>query len=174
MFNQIKKVLDKRLKLTNSAVDTARQAKVLADRAIAAAHSDAKKAKVLLRQAKGKIKKLRPLLKDVRVGSQINLAFQEYAEAEILLALLDGKKLPKVAVGEEAYLLGLCDAIGELQRAFLVAKKSGDEKKALFLLKKATEIQDALQVFDYPDYLVSGLRRSKDRMRHILNQMLQA
>lgn len=179
MFARIRNDLDAKLKHANGLIEAARQAKILSDRAICAIHSEKKReAQALLAGARAGIKKLnKDLVKYPELyatNMQINLAFQEYAEAEILVSILAGRSLPGLDVPDECYLTGLADCVGELNRSFLQFLMKKEIAKAGMVMEKALEINDILKEFDYPDFVALNLRRKKDAVRIIVNNMLAA
>lgn len=100
-------------------------------------------------------------------------AMKEFAEAHATAALLAGDPLPSPeALGVEpgAYLNGVGEAIGELRRAILDAIRDADVAKAERLLAVGEDVHAALMTFDYPDALTSGLRRTTDAMRGLLER----
>jgi len=179
VFNSIKKELDTKLRHATQLVEVCRKAKIDSDRAIALIHSGKPKAAAsLIKSAEKKLAKAGVLLRAhpdlYATNMQINLAYQEYAEAQILVAILAAKPLPKLSVPAECYLTGLADAVGELNRAFLQARMRKDEVTANRLLERALEIDDLLKAFNYPDFVAANLRRKKDIVRIIINNMLTA
>lgn len=179
MFEKIKKDLDGKLKCANALIETCRQAKILSDRAINAMHGGRlKEARTLLDNARKKTKTARKMLKSYpelyATNMQINLAFQEYAEAEILTSLLGKGSLPELDVPAECYLTGLADCVGELNRAFLHSLIRNDKTRAERLMKNAIEINEMLRSFDYPDFVALNLRRKKDMVRAMVNNMLSS
>lgn len=179
MFAEIRRDLEAKLKHANRLIETAREAKILSDRAICAIHSEKKKeADSLLNGARLGIKKLnKDLVKYPELyatNMQINLAFQEYAEAEMLVSILAGRALPVLDMPGECYLTGLADCVGELNRSFLQFLMKKDYRKAGMVMEKALEINDILKEFDYPDFVALNLRRKKDAVRIIVNNMLAA
>jgi len=100
-------------------------------------------------------------------------AMKEFAEAHATVALINGDPLPRIeALGVEpgAFLNGLGEAIGELRRAILDAIRDADVAKAERLLALGEDVHAALMTFDYPDALTSGLRRTTDAMRGLLER----
>lgn len=100
-------------------------------------------------------------------------AMKEFAEAHATAALIAGDPLPPIdalAVEPGAYLNGIGEAIGELRRAILDAVRDADVSKAERLLALGEDVHAALMTFDYPDALTSGLRRTTDAMRGLLER----
>jgi translin len=100
-------------------------------------------------------------------------AVKEYAEAELTAALLAGSALPLPAdLGLHAvpYLKGLGEAVGELRRRLLDQLRSGDLEGGEATFRRMEMIQDLLQSLDYPDGMTSGLRRTTDVARSLIER----
>jgi len=165
----------RKLKEVESSRLLADELKVKSDQAITLLHSGKlKSALSTIREATRAAKAL-----SSRKGSKGHFVvpFQEYAECLILLEIMSGSgKIPNRVeyASDEAYVLGLADSVGELNRAFLQALIGGRKKEADKFLSTAVKINDALRIVNYPDFVVPGLRRKKDVCRIIVNNMLQA
>lgn len=169
----LKSDLDKKSKLAQTVFDLSRLVKVNACKVAAAVH-DGRKLSI---DEKNKKKLDRLVTKNPQVllfaGNKIMLAYQEYAESKILVSIVKDNKIPSLDVPAEVYLTGLGDAVGELKRKFLEELVSGNVKEAKRILKHAIKIHDMLGAYDYPDYIVPGLRRKKDQTRYQVNSMLE-
>ncbi len=100
-------------------------------------------------------------------------AQKELAEANITLALVTGKKLPKpqeLAVDVAAYLNGLGEAVGEIRRYLLDGMRKGDLSRGEELLTIMDDIYSMLVTMDFPDALTGGLRRTTDMVRGVLEK----
>ncbi|MFH0962053.1 MAG: hypothetical protein V1820_05190 [archaeon] len=177
IVKKAKETLDRKLSAADSISPIAREAKIASDRAIALLHSGKEsEALALLRKAQGGIAALTSALsRDPSLKStnfQISLAFQEYAEAIILLHILKGRDIPNVAAPPEEYLLGLADAAGELNRAYLEARIRRDFKSSARYSEKVREIEAAFSELDYPDFIVPSFRQKKDLVRRIYESIL--
>lgn len=177
-ISRVKEALDRKLSAADSISPFARESKISSDRAIALLHSGRNEKEVtrLLNKAQEGVAILGSALsRDPSLAGtsfQISLAFQEYAEAIILLHALKGREIPDVAVPDEAYVLGLADAAGELNRAYLEARIRGDFAKASRYAGQVREISEAFSELDYPDFVVPSFRQKKDFVRRILDSML--
>ena len=100
-------------------------------------------------------------------------AAKEFAEASLLVALLDGSPLPgpaELGVEPPAWLNGLAEAASELRRNLLDRLREGDLDRGEVLLGRMEESYDALVSVDLPDALTGGLRRTVDALRAVLER----
>jgi translin len=99
---------------------------------------------------------------------------QEYVEAALLLALMEGKteiQGPEALnVSVYAYLGGLGDTVGELRRYSLRAIRQERFEQAEKCLKLMEELYDLLHTLDYPEGLLPGLRRKVDVARSLIEK----
>ncbi|MBI2868510.1 MAG: haloacid dehalogenase [Chloroflexi bacterium] len=110
---------------------------------------------------------------ELRGAGLMRDAQKEYAEGNITLALVKGKKLPAPAelnVEPAAYLNGMGEAVGEIRRYLLDAMRRGDLSRGEELLGVMDDIYGALVTMDFPDALTGGLRRTTDSVRGILEK----
>lgn len=100
-------------------------------------------------------------------------AQKELAEAHATLALVMKKPLPsaeELAVDTAAYLNGLGEAVGEIRRYLLDAMRRGDLSRGEELLGVMDDIYSMLITMDFPDAITSGLRRTTDMVRGVLER----
>ncbi|MDH5605650.1 MAG: haloacid dehalogenase [Anaerolineae bacterium] len=100
-------------------------------------------------------------------------ALKEYAEANIVAALVDHGNLPtpkELGLEDATYLKGLAEAAGELRRRCLDILRSGRVEEAERQLQYMDEIYAVLVTMDYPDAVTYGLRRLTDITRGILER----
>lgn len=100
-------------------------------------------------------------------------ALKEYAEAQIVFALVNNKQLPTpkdLALENATYLKGLAEAVGELRRRCLDILRSGHSDEVERLLEHMNEIYAVLVTMDYPDAVTGGLRRLTDISRSIIER----
>jgi translin len=98
---------------------------------------------------------------------------KEFAEASITLAIIEGTELPdpgSLRVDDAVYLNGLAEAAGELRRHVLDAVRRGELDHAENVLGVMDDIYGLLVTVDYPDAVTSGLRRSTDMVRGVLER----
>ena len=99
-------------------------------------------------------------------------AFGEYAEAEILKAMVDGDRMPSFVDLEtvpQSWVLGMADAIGELRRAVLVRLMDDRYDDAERLFSCMEEMYHELSLFDVPD-AVLPIRRKQDIARSVVDK----
>jgi translin len=100
-------------------------------------------------------------------------AIKEFAEAELTAALLAGRPLPLPSdLGMHAvpYLKGLGEAVGEQRRRLLDQLRAGDLEDAERTFDDMEQIHDLLTALDYPDGMTSGLRRTTDVARALIER----
>jgi translin len=100
-------------------------------------------------------------------------AHKELAEAACLLALIEGADLPtpeSLGIEAAAYLNGLAEAASEGRRHALDALRRGDHARAEAMLTAMDEILSALATVDFPDAVTSGLRRTCDALRAVVER----
>ena len=126
-------------------------------------------------ELKDEVSRLSGLLvehQDIAFAGYVESAFQEYAEAAILISILEKNDVPSpedLGIGGVPYLLGLADSVGELRRFALDELKGGNVKKADSYLDQMEDIFTALMRFDYPDAILP-IRRKQDIVRSLLEK----
>jgi translin len=137
-------------------------------------HEKIREAKKILKETNELFVTLTELAKEhpeLFYSGTVNAAFQEYAEAQILLSIVEEKQLvgPKdLGIPSIDYVLGLADVIGELRRRALDMLRKGNVKKAEKCLEMMEEIFGELMALDDAYMLVPGLRRKCDVARHVI------
>ncbi|UYN88861.1 MAG: haloacid dehalogenase [Anaerolineales bacterium] len=100
-------------------------------------------------------------------------ALKEYAEANIVNALVNNGSLPNpqdLKVESATYLQGLSEAAGELRRRCLDILRHGHSDEAERLLGQMDDIYAVLVTMDYPDAVTRGLRRLTDICRSLVER----
>ena len=100
-------------------------------------------------------------------------AAKEFAEAQLTAAIFAGEALPTAAelgVDPVPYLHGLGESVGECRRRMLDRLRSGETEEAERLLVAMDAIVDLLATMDYPDGMTSGLRRTTDVSRSLVER----
>jgi translin len=145
--------------------------------AIRAIHRDEKdKAREDLDAARKLADELRQSLKDfpdLYFAGYTQDALKEYAEANLVNALVQGGDLPspdELQVESSTYLQGLAEAAGELRRRCLDILRHGHSEEAERLLGEMDDIYAVLVTMDYPDAVTRGLRRLTDICRSLVEK----
>ena len=126
-----------------------------------------------LSEAKDSLDELQTLLSshsELPQFGQVLVAFQEYAEAKLLLHLKRSGKvasLNEVGTGSTAYLLGMLDFVGEIRRMTLDSLRLGDADGAQKLLATMESIYEDLMSLDRTSIL-PNYRHKLDATRRIL------
>jgi translin len=152
-----------------------RKARRLSKRAIFLIHKDElDEAEKTLREAKGSFAELNDLSRsfpDLIYMGSVDSAFQEYAEAQILLGLVKERRFvdyEEINVPAVSYVLGLADVIGEVRRRTLDSLKKGETEKAEECLDLMETIFAELINLDDIQFLIKGLRRKCDIGRRVI------
>lgn len=105
---------------------------------------------------------------------------KEYVEASLVYAFLTGGALPtpkQLNVDCTTYLNGLAEAASELRRAILDRLRGGAGGEQVeqvtqveSLLTIMDDVYSVLITVDYPEALTSGLRRTTDALRAVLER----
>jgi translin len=85
---------------------------------------------------------------------------------------MKGQDLPDpdtIQTTYSAYLLGLCDVVGELRRGALDFMLEGNAAKANEYLQHMDRIYDAIMSFDYPSALVP-IKKKQDMVRGLIEK----
>lgn len=110
---------------------------------------------------------------DILHAGFVTDAAKEFAEAQLTAAIFAGEALPTAAelgVDPVPYLHGLGETVGECRRRMLDRLRSGETGEAERLLVAMDAIVDLLATMDYPDGMTSGLRRTTDVSRSLVER----
>ena len=175
LLGKIQGELQKREKAHEEVQRDMRRATRLSKQAILFTHQQRfKDAKKLLKEATELFFKLRSMTvtyPDMLYSGLVDAAFQEYAEAQTLLTLVEENRFispEEIKVPSIAYVLGLADVIGELRRRALDSLRREDIKTAENCLNLMEDIYVELMAMDEAYMLVPGLRRKSDVARHLI------
>lgn len=111
--------------------------------------------------------------RDIYNAGFVQDAQKEYAEAATFAALTQHRSLPtpeELSIGHAAYLNGIAEAIGELRRYVLDQLRHSNIENGEVFLNYMDDIYSVLITVDFPDAITSGLRRSTDAARNILEK----
>lgn len=101
------------------------------------------------------------------------IAQQEYVEAVALISFLEGSEIPhysKLGVSPEAFLLGMCDALGELRREIVEHMRKDDYATATRLFEEMSGIYELMLPMRFSNSLLPGFRRKLDVGRSSVEQ----
>ncbi len=175
--SQVRDELDAKYAAREVALKNARPIIRNSANAIRAMHrNDPETARTLLGEVKSLIASAEEALEghwDIYHAGFFYDAVKEYAEAEITVALLTGRAIPLPAdLGLHAvpYLKGLGEAVGEQRRRLLDQLRSGELEAAEVTFSEMEQIHDLLTALDYPDGMTSGLRRTTDVARALIER----
>jgi translin len=110
---------------------------------------------------------------DIYFAGYTQDALKEYAEANLVDALINNKPLPEpedLDLESATYLKGLAEAVGELRRRCLDVLLHRNSSEAERLLEEMDDIYAILVTMDYPDAITGGLRRLTDVARGIIER----
>ena len=110
---------------------------------------------------------------DILHAGFVNDAAKEYAEARLTAAIFGGHSLPSAAdlgLDPVPFLHGLGETVGECRRRMLDRLRAGEVDDAERLLVAMDAIVDLLATMDYPDGMTSGLRRTTDVGRALVER----
>jgi translin len=100
-------------------------------------------------------------------------ALKEYVEAEVVYAFIKGGELPaphELKVEGAAYLKGLAEAASEMRRHALDLMRQNRLERAQEIMGVMDEVYGQLLTVDYPDAITSGLRRTTDMLRGVVER----
>ena len=100
-------------------------------------------------------------------------ALKEYAEAQLVFALVHGMEPPRcidLNLETATYLQGLAECAGELRRRCLDMLLHDNPQEAQRLMGLMDDIYAILVTMDYPDAITGGLRRLTDVARSIIER----
>ena len=175
ILKEVKKELMQKDKVRENAQQSMRKATSLSKQAILFIHQRRhEEAKKIVEHVKEIIFRLQTLAKDnpdIVYSGMFSAALQEYAEANIILELIQNSRFvtpDELNVHSADYVLGLADVVGEYRRLALDALREGDAEKGEECLKTMDKIYVELMVMDEAYMLVPGLRRKCDVARRII------
>jgi len=175
LLDKIQEELREKEKVREKVQIAMRRATHMAKQAILFTHQERlREAEGLLKEADGLFTELRKTAKnhpDMVYMGMVDAAFQEYAEAQTLLHLVEENRFidpEELRVPAVSYVLGLADVIGEFRRRALDSLRKGKVKTAENCLQTMEHIYVELMSMDEAYMLVPGLRRKSDVARHII------
>jgi translin len=177
MANQIRQDFSAKDKAREKALPLCREAIRYCSNAIRALHrqefDSAKDSLIKAHELIGKAENGISACSELKSAGFLWNAWKEFAEGSVTLALITKQRLPspdELGVDYAAYLNGLGEAVGELRRYILDSLRKGDQSRGEELLQAMDDIYDVLVTMDFPDAITSGLRRTTDVVRGILEK----
>jgi translin len=168
-INKKEKIRDKSLKNTREIITGCRKA-------IQALHKNSMQdAKNYIKNASNKLSELYDITTehpDIFYSGFVENAAQEFVEAYCFFNIKSGKELPdpdELKTTYSAYLMGLCDFVGELRRGALNFILIGETTKANEYLQYMDEIYDSIMSLDYPSGLIP-IKRKQDVLRSLIDK----
>ena len=163
-------------KIREDALKTSRDIIICCRRGIQQLHRDQMdEAENYIKQASAKLTQLYDLTKDhpdIFHAGFVENAAQEFVEIHCLYNIMKGQDLPDpdtIQTTYSAYLLGLCDVVGELRRGALDFMLEGNTTKANEYLQHMDQIYDAIMSFDYPSALIP-IKKKQDMVRGLIEK----
>lgn len=149
----------------------------LSSRSIRAAHrGDYKESQKLIDEGYKKLRLIKP--KVVKVSSEINSTFildgeKELCEAIFFISFISNKIVPSKYnnfFSPSSWLKGMAEAASELRRSALDKIRDNKVNTSEMYLKIMNEVVDVLESVDFPEGVTSGLRRTTDQLRSVVER----
>lgn len=173
----VRPTLDSRFSAREHAIITGRKVIRASANAIRALHrGDDAAARDLIDEAKRLLVSIYEATEshpELRHAGYAEDAAKEFAEASLTAAIFAGDRVPlpdDLGVDAVPYLHGLGETVGECRRRLLDRLRDGNLAEAETLLEAMDSIVDLLASLDYPDGMTSGLRRTTDVSRSLVER----
>ncbi len=177
ILGAVRPILDDRFSARERGISGSREIIRLSANAIRALHrSEIDSADELIAKASARLAVIAGELADhpdILHAGFVADAAKECAEAHLTRAALDGSTLPLPAdlgIDPVPYLHGLGETVGECRRHLLDSLRRGELPVAERMLTVMDTIVDLLASLDYPDGMTSGLRRTTDVARALVER----
>lgn len=177
LSDEVRSILDARFEARETAIAQSRLSIRAAANGIRALHrSEWDRADTLIAQAGELLASISDALSanpELLGHSVVHQAAKEFAEARIAQAVFTGSDLPgfgDLGVDPVPYLHGLGEAVGEMRRRMLDLLRAERLSEAEDLLEEMDGVVDQLAQVDYPDGMTSGLRRTTDVSRSLVER----
>ncbi|UCC58388.1 MAG: translin family protein [Candidatus Bathyarchaeum sp.] len=175
ILEKIQKELSEREQVREEVYRDMRKATRLSKQAIQVTHQERfDDAKAMIEEAKELFAKLREIVKvypDLFYSGSVGAAFEEHAEANILLTLIQEDLFvnpEEIGVPFTPFVLALGDVVGELRRRALDLIRKGDVGAAEKSLEWMEHIYSELTALDDAYIIIKGLRRKGDVARRLI------
>jgi len=176
IVEKIEKHIDKKDKIREQSLKFSRDIIIKCRKAIQLLHQNLMDdASDDIKQASIKLAQLYDLTRDhpdIFHAGFVENAAQEVVEALCLLRIMREEDLPdpdEIPTTPSAYLLGLCDVVGELRRSALDFVLGGKPSDAYEYLKLMEKIYGVIIRFDYPSALIP-IRKKQDMIRNLIER----
>lgn len=177
LAGEVRSILDSRFAAREKAIAESRKVIRASANSIRALHrSEWADAEALIAEAASHLAAItKAISSNPELGSHgvVVDAAKEYAEARITQAVFTGADVPSFAelgIDPVPYLHGLGEAVGEMRRRMLDMLRDEQLEEAEALLDQMDDIVDQLAEIDYPDGMTSGLRRTTDVSRALVER----
>ena len=175
--DKILEYLDDQEQVRERLLDVSRSAIRKSSSAMAAFHrGDEGDYEEKLEDVKEDIESLNDIVNDTPYFSHhgsLIAAHREFSEAVLTRALIEGGDFPDpedLNVSYRAFAQALAESIGELRRHVLNLLRDGELEKAQEVHERMEDVFHELVQFDYPDSILSGMRRKRDGARKSLEK----
>jgi translin len=175
ILEKIQEELNRREKVREEVKKDMRKATRLSKQAIQVIHQKRfDDAETMFVEAKKLFAKLRDLIKDypdLFYSGSVGAAFEEHAEARVLLTLIQEDRFvnpEEIGVPATSYMLALGDVVGELRRRVLELIRRGNVEAAEKSLDWMEHIYSELTALDDAYIIINGLRRKGDIARRLI------
>ena len=176
IIEKIENHIGEKEKVREDALKTSRDIIICCRKGIQQLHrNQMEEAESYMKQASAKLAQLYDITMghaDVFHTGFVENAAQEFVEIQCLYNIMKGADLPDpdaIQTTYSAYLLGLCDVVGELRRGALDFMLEGNTTKANEYLGYMDRIYDAIMSFDYPSALVP-IKKKQDMVRSLIEK----
>lgn len=176
IIEKIENHIGEKEKIREDALKTSRDIIICCRKGIQQLHrNQMAEAESFMKQASAKLAQLYEITlghADVFHTGFVENAAQEFVEIQCLYNIMKGADLPDpdaIQTTYSAYLLGLCDVVGELRRGALDFMLEGNTAKANEYLGYMDRIYDAIMSFDYPSALVP-IKKRQDMVRSLIEK----
>ena len=174
IIDSFQKEIQEKEKAREEILSTSRRITLLSKQGVMAIHRHKlDEAKSKLEQAQEAIKQMEQALSPHQdlMASSVKVAYQEYAEAQIILWIVEKKKYPfpkELEIPVIPYILGLADAVGEFRRRALDFLREGKIKDAENCVKIMEESYTELIALESAYTVAPELRRKCDVARRVI------
>ena len=176
IIEKIENHIDEKEKIREDALKASRDIIIFCRKGIQQLHrNQMEEAESYMKQASTRLAQLYEITMghaDVFHTGFVENAAQEYVEIQCLYNIMKGEDLPDpdaIQTTYSAYLLGLCDVVGELRRGALDFMLEGNTQKANEYLGYMDRSYDAIMSFDYPSALVP-IKKKQDMVRSLIEK----